>query len=219
MSKATYLREYKLVVVGDGGVGKSALTIQLIQSHFVDEYDPTIEDSYRKKCDIDGEGALLDILDTAGQEEYSAMREQYMRTGEGFLLVFNITSRSSFEEINNFYQQILRVKDKDKYPVVLVGNKCDLEDSREVSREEGEQMAHMMGCTYVETSAKFRLNVEEAFYDLVRTIRRFNKVEEGSNPAPQPNTNARVGAASAAKPDVHGAADDSATASKCCVIA
>lgn len=70
MSKAQFLREYKLVVVGGGGVGKSALTIQFIQSHFVDEYDPTIEDSYRKQCVIDEEVALLDVLDTAGQEEY-----------------------------------------------------------------------------------------------------------------------------------------------------
>ncbi len=65
MSKAQFLREYKLVVVGGGGVGKSALTIQFIQSHFVDEYDPTIEDSYRKQCVIDEEVALLDVLDTA----------------------------------------------------------------------------------------------------------------------------------------------------------
>lgn len=118
------MTEYKLVVVGAGGVGKSALTIQLIQNHFVDEYDPTIEDSYRKQVScyiqlsycytinysivylykifyiqvvIDGETCLLDILDTAGQEEYSAMRDQYMRTGEGFLLVFAVNSAKSFE--------------------------------------------------------------------------------------------------------------------------
>jgi len=150
------LREYKLVVVGGGSVGKSCLTIQLIQSHFVDEYDPTIEgasalttpfilcclgdaydpnfsDSYRKQCVIDEEVALLDVLDTAGQEEYSAMREQYMRTGEGFLLVYSITSRQSFEEIQQFQQQILRVKDKDYFPIIIVGNKCDLEHEREVT--------------------------------------------------------------------------------------
>uniref|UniRef100_A0A673JWX4 GTPase HRas-like n=1 Tax=Sinocyclocheilus rhinocerous TaxID=307959 RepID=A0A673JWX4_9TELE len=90
------MTEYKLVVVGAGGVGKSALTIQLIQNHFVDEYDPTIEDSYRKQVVIDGETCLLDILDTAGQEEYSAMRDQYMRTGEGFLCVFAINNTKSF---------------------------------------------------------------------------------------------------------------------------
>lgn len=84
---------------------------------------------------IDEEVALLDVLDTAGQEEYAAMREQYMRTGEGFLLVYSITSRTSFEEIQYFQQQILRVKDKDYFPMILVGNKCDLEGERQVSFE------------------------------------------------------------------------------------
>jgi len=96
---------------------------------------PLRADSYRKRCVIDDELALLDVLDTAGQEEYSAMREQYMRTGEGFLLVYSITSKQSFEEITLFQQQILRVKDKDYFPMVVVGNKCDLESEREVSRQ------------------------------------------------------------------------------------
>ena len=78
---------------------------------------------------------MLDVLDTAGQEEYSAMREQYMRTGEGFLLVYSINSRQSFEEILTFQQQILRVKDRDSFPIIIVGNKCDLEDEREVSTQ------------------------------------------------------------------------------------
>lgn len=163
------------MVVGGGGVGKSCLTIQLIQSHFVDEYDPTIEDSYRKQCVIDDEVALLDVLDTAGQEEYSAMREQYMRTGEGFLLVYSITSRQSFEEILTFQQQILRVKDKDYFPIIIVGNKCDLDAEREVSRQEGEQLAHQFKCAFIETSAKSRINVDNAFFNIVREIRRFNK--------------------------------------------
>ncbi|EPS43320.1 hypothetical protein H072_2692 [Dactylellina haptotyla CBS 200.50] len=175
----TFLREYKLVVVGGGGVGKSCLTIQLIQSHFVDEYDPTIEDSYRKQCVIDDEVALLDVLDTAGQEEYSAMREQYMRTGEGFLLVYSITSRTSFEEIVQFQQQILRVKDKDYFPLVVVGNKCDLETDRQVSTQEGRSLADSFGCPFLETSAKARINVDESFYELVREIRRYNKNPDG----------------------------------------
>lgn len=92
-------------------------------------------DSYRKQCMIDDEVALLDVLDTAGQEEYSAMREQYMRTGEGFLLVYSITSRQTFEEIITFQQQILRVKDRDYFPMIVVGNKCDLEGERQVARQ------------------------------------------------------------------------------------
>ena len=93
------MREYKIVVLGSGGVGKSALTVQFVQGIFVEKYDPTIEDSYRKQVVIDGETCLLNILDTAGQEEFSAMRDQYMRTGEGFLIVFAVNNAKSFDDI------------------------------------------------------------------------------------------------------------------------
>uniref|UniRef100_A0AAQ4Q3A1 GTPase KRas n=1 Tax=Gasterosteus aculeatus aculeatus TaxID=481459 RepID=A0AAQ4Q3A1_GASAC len=149
------MTEYKLVVVGAGGVGKSALTIQLIQNHFVDEYDPTIEDSYRKQVVIDGETCLLDILDTAGQEEYSAMRDQYMRTGEGFLCVFAINNTKSFEDIHQYREQIKRVKDSDDVPMVLVGNKCDL-PARTVDTRQAQELARSYGIPYIETSAKTR---------------------------------------------------------------
>ncbi|EDO39171.1 predicted protein [Nematostella vectensis] len=171
-------KQYKLVVVGGGGVGKSALTIQFIQSHFVSDYDPTIEDSYRKQCVIDERVAHLDILDTAGQEEFSAMREQYMRSGEGFLLVFSVTDRSSFEEINKFYNQILRVKDRTEFPMIICGNKSDLEYERTVSTAEGQELARQLRIQYLETSAKQRTNVDQAFHDLVRAIRRFTVATE-----------------------------------------
>ncbi|KAK7745147.1 RAS1 protein [Diatrype stigma] len=209
-----FLREYKLVVVGGGGVGKSCLTIQLIQSHFVDEYDPTIEDSYRKQCMIDDEVALLDVLDTAGQEEYSAMREQYMRTGEGFLLVYSITSRQSFEEITTFQQQILRVKDKDYFPMVMVGNKCDLENEREVPKSEGEALAKTFGCKFIETSAKSRINVDKAFYDVVREIRRFNREMQGYSTGSGGNG----GAAPAGKMQVEDGEADAGCCAKCVIL-
>ena len=203
-----------MVVVGGGGVGKSCLTIQLIQSHFVDEYDPTIEDSYRKQCMIDDEVALLDVLDTAGQEEYSAMREQYMRTGEGFLLVYSITSRQSFEEITTFQQQILRVKDKDYFPMVVVGNKCDLESEREVPRSEGEALAKTFGCKFIETSAKSRINVDKAFYDIVREIRRYNREMQGYSPG----GGANGGSAPPNKMNVEDGEADAGCCSKCVIL-
>nr|P38976.1 RecName: Full=Ras-like protein RAS2; Flags: Precursor [Hydra vulgaris]CAA50187.1 RAS2 protein [Hydra vulgaris]prf//2204244A ras 2 gene [Hydra vulgaris] len=168
-------RQYKLVVVGGGGVGKSALTIQFIQSHFVQDYDPTIEDSYRKQCVIDDKVAHLDILDTAGQEEFSAMRDEYMRTGEGFLLVFSVTDRSSFDEIPRFHTQILRVKDIEEFPMILVGNKSDLENERTVSTAEAQELGRKLKVSYLESSAKQRINVDAAFHDLVRAIRNANK--------------------------------------------
>jgi len=176
------MTEYKLVIVGGGGVGKSALTIQLIQNHFIDEYDPTIEDSYRKQVTIDAETCLLDILDTAGQEEYSAMRDQYMRTGQGFLMVYAITSRSSFEELVGFKDQILRVKEADHVPMVVVGNKSDLESERQVSSQEGQDLARNFGSPFFETSAKTRVNVEESFYNLVREIRKSIGTKSGAGP-------------------------------------
>lgn len=168
---------YKLVIVGGGGVGKSAITLQFIQSYFVTDYDPTIEDSYTKQCVIDDIPAKLDILDTAGQEEFSAMREQYMRSGEGFLLVFSVTERSSFEEIYKFHKQILRVKDRDEFPMLMVGNKVDLDHQRTVWQEEAQQMARQLKIPYIECSAKMKINIDNAFHELVRVVRKFQLSE------------------------------------------
>ncbi|XP_014681657.1 PREDICTED: ras-related protein R-Ras2-like [Priapulus caudatus] len=185
-SDTNYSQSYKLVVVGGGGVGKSALTIQFIQSYFVTDYDPTIEDSYTKQCVIDDVVARLDILDTAGQEEFSAMREQYMRSGEGFLLVYSITDRNSFDEIYKFHKQILRVKDRDEFPMLLVGNKADLDHHRQVSSEEAQHLAQQLKLPFMECSAKVRMNVDQAFHDLVRIVRRFQAAERPPvKPKPQ----------------------------------
>ena len=118
------------------------------------------------------------------------MREQYMRTGEGFLLVYSIDSKQSFEEIKTFQQQILRVKDKDYFPIIIVGNKCDLEQDRVVSKEEGLALARSFGCKFMETSAKQRINVEQSFYELVREIRKYNREMSGYSGVPAPHSGA-----------------------------
>ncbi|EGF82213.1 hypothetical protein BATDEDRAFT_19065 [Batrachochytrium dendrobatidis JAM81] len=164
---------YRLVVLGDGGVGKTALTIQLCLNHFT--YDPTIEDSYRKQVVIDDQPCILEILDTAGQEEYTALRDQWIRDGEGFLLCFSITSRSTFERLERFKDQIERVKDVDStrqlVPMIVVGNKADRTHDREVSITEGNNLARHLRCEYIETSAKTTLNVEKYAF-VVRLIRK-----------------------------------------------
>src|SRR3990167_10723644 len=165
---------YKLAIIGGEGVGKSALTIQFIQNQFVEDYDPTIEDSYRKQATIDGELCMLDILDTAGQEEYAAFRDRYLRSVQGFIIAYAVTSRLAFEEVIPFREQIVKLRDNNNVPMIVVGNKCDLEEERQVTNVEGQDLAKSFGCPFFETSAKARINVEEAFYELVREIRKYN---------------------------------------------
>ena len=172
------MAEYKIVALGGGGVGKSALTLQFIAAQFIDNneyelYDPTIEDSYRKQVTVDFETCILDILDTAGQGEYSKMRDGYVRGAQGFLMIYSITSRSSFiNELNGLRSLILRVKDTDSFPMVLVGNKCDLDEERQVETMEGENLAKEWNCPFFESSARHIINVDEIFFELVRQIRR-----------------------------------------------
>jgi len=168
------MREYKIVVLGSGGVGKSALTVQFVQGIFVEKYDPTIEDSYRKQVEVDGQQCMLEILDTAGTEQFTAMRDLYMKNGQGFVLVYSITAQSTFNDLQDLREQILRVKDTDNVPMVLVGNKCDLEDERVVGKEQGSNLAHQFGCTFLETSAKAKINVNNIFYDLVQQINKIS---------------------------------------------
>jgi GTPase KRas protein len=128
---------------------------------------------------IDGKITRLEILDTAGQEEFTALRDQWIRDSEGFLIIYSITSAESFQQIAVFKEQICRVKDTDGYvPIILVGNKADMESQRAVSTQEGEDLAKALGCLFIETSAKTRLNVENAFCNLVRDIRARQPIEK-----------------------------------------
>lgn len=169
------------------------MTLQFVSHSFLDYHDPTIgewlicsnykfnylivlivliEDSYQQQAVIDGEVALLDILDTAGQVEFTAMRDQYMRCGEGFIICYSICDRHSFQEALEYRKLIARVRLTEEIPLVLVANKLDLQSQRKVSTEEGRNLAMQFGCPFYETSAALRCNVDESFFTLVREIRR-----------------------------------------------
>merc|ERR1712045_907839 len=170
---------HKVIMVGSGGVGKSALTLQFMYDEFVEDYEPTKADSYRKKVVLDGEEVQIDILDTAGQEDYAAIRDNYFRSGEGFLCVFSITEDDSFQSTQEFRDQILRVKNDNNIPFILVGNKADLTNNRKVQQATANNRAAQWQVPYVETSAKTRENVDKVFYDLMREIRS-RKVSDDS---------------------------------------
>lgn len=115
---------------------------------------------------------MLEILDTAGTEQFTAMRDLYMKNGQGFVLVYSISSQATFNDLLELRDQILRVKDSHDVPMVLVGNKCDLEDERVVSKDQGQTLARQFNCTFMEASAKHKVNVPDIFYDLVRQINK-----------------------------------------------
>lgn len=163
---------YKVVFLGTGSVGKSSLVLRFVTDTFTKEYLPTIEDLYRKTCLFNGTPAHLDILDTAGQEEFLAARDEWVRGGKAFFLVYSITSMQSFKEVDQFRQHILQVHDGQQVPMVLVGNKSDLEAEREVPSADGAKLATLYGnIPFLETSALTGSNCDQIFYEAVRLIR------------------------------------------------
>ena len=162
-------------------MGKSALVIRLTTSQFVSSHDPTIEDQYHINLPVEGREASLDILDTAGQEDYSVMHDQWIREGHAFLILFSLDEQSTFENACKMRQKIERAKDSDAFPMVLVGNKAD-EPGREITRDQAETKAGEMGCPYLETSAKSGQNIQEAFSTLVLEVRKEKQIIEAKAP-------------------------------------
>ena len=152
--------EYTIVMLGGGGVGKSAFTVMLVSNYFIQYYDPTIEDSYKTNMIVDNQDVTINILDTAGQEEYLALRDQYIRNGDGFVILYSITSNSSFLEISPIREQIYRILDKDfvdELPIAVCGNKLDLKEQREVTYEEANNLTKNWNVIFRETSAKLKI--------------------------------------------------------------
>jgi len=174
---------YSIAVMGPGAVGKSALIMQYTKGVFVRDYDPTIEDAFRKTATVDEEMYYLDLLDTAGQEEYLALRATWMRERDGFVLVFSLCDHKSLKELGIFLTQIENIYEGQSPSVIIVGNKADLVEQRAVTVEQAEELAKTHGCKYLETSAKTGHNIESAFVELVRQITKAR--EKAPEPAPE----------------------------------
>lgn len=173
--------EYKVTLLGAGGVGKSALTLRVISGVFTPTYNPTIEDYYRHESNVEGIGqCIVEILDTAGTEQFASMRQLYINSAQAFALVYSIDDRASFEEAQDLYRSIMETKSQGQASVILVGNKSDLEDRREVETEEGKRAAkQMQNCPFFETSAKEGINVHEFFSMLVMSLEKRLKNANG----------------------------------------
>ncbi|XP_030919137.1 GTP-binding protein Di-Ras1 [Geospiza fortis] len=159
--------DYRVVVFGAGGVGKSSLVLRFVKGTFRDTYIPTIEDTYRQVISCDKSVCTLQITDTTGSHQFPAMQRLSISKGHAFILVFSVTSKQSLEELKPIYQQIVQIKGSvESIPIMLVGNKCD-ETQREVESREGEAMAKEWKCAFMETSAKMNYNVKELFQELL----------------------------------------------------
>ncbi|KAJ5068008.1 ras-like protein [Anaeramoeba ignava] len=170
----------KIVLVGGGSVGKSCLATQFLQGKFIEDYDPTIVASHQKVMEIESEQIHVEIIDTAGQEEYRSARDKYIKLGEGFILVFSIIARQSFVEAQLLHESIRRANNFNKAPVITVANKMDLENERIVSKEEGEELANKYSSQYYETSAKTGKNVDLCFETITKLLKeaRLNKAQQ-----------------------------------------
>lgn len=159
--------DYRVVIFGGGGVGKSSLVTRFIKGTFKENYVPTIEDTYREIINCDKSVCTLLITDTAGSHHFPAMETLSISRGNAFILVYSITSKQSIEEVKPYYEKIQTIKgDLQAVPVYLVGNKCD-EIERNVSVKDGKDLAKTLGCNFLETSAKNNFNVKELFQRLL----------------------------------------------------
>ncbi|KAH9849973.1 small GTPase superfamily [Lenzites betulinus] len=156
------LNKRKIAVLGSRSVGKSSLVIQFIQNHFVESYYPTIESVFNKNLSYNGVDYDCDIIDTAGQDEYTILNSKHAIGIHGYVLVYSVTSRKSYEMIRIVYDKIIDFCGINSIPCVIVGSKTDL-PNRQVDEEEAQKLAHDLDAAFVETSAKNNVNVAKVF--------------------------------------------------------
>ncbi|KAG5419280.1 RHB1 [Candida metapsilosis] len=162
----------KLAVVGSRAVGKSSMTVRYVEDHFVESYYPTIENQFSKSITYKNQEYAIEVLDTAGQDEYSMMNEKHLVGVHGYLLVYSVTSRQSFELVEFIRDKILNSIGNENIPMILIGNKRDLTHQRQVEQHEGAELARKFKCQFLETSVKENYHIKEAFEGLIDRIER-----------------------------------------------
>ncbi|XP_072883316.1 GTP-binding protein GEM [Hemitrygon akajei] len=164
---------YRVVLIGEAGVGKSTLTSLFagFQPN-LENCDTPGEDTYERTITVDGEGTTLIVMDTwENKDEDSWVQDHCMQIGDAYLIVYSITDRASFEKASELRIQLRRIRQAEDIPIILVGNKCDLVRCREVSVAEGRSCAVVFDCKFIETSAAVQHNVQELFEGIVRQVR------------------------------------------------
>lgn len=182
----TYDYLFKLLLIGDSGVGKTCVLFRFSEDAFNATFISTIGIDFKiRTIELDGKKIKLQIWDTAGQERFRTITTAYYRGAMGIMLVYDITNEKSFDNIKNWIRNIEEHASADVEKMIL-GNKCDMNDRRQVSKERGEELAIEYGIKFMETSAKASINVEEAFFTLARDIKaKMEKRLEAQNP-PRP---------------------------------
>ncbi|KAK7572140.1 hypothetical protein V9T40_014612 [Parthenolecanium corni] len=179
----TYDYLFKLLLIGDSGVGKTSVLFRFSEDAFNTTFISTIGIDFKiRTIEMDGKRIKLQIWDTAGQERFRTITTAYYRGAMGIILVYDVTDAKTFENIKNWIRNIEENASAD-VEKILLGNKCELEDRRQVTKERGERLAVEHGIKFLETSAKTGANVEEAFLTLARDIKtKTEKKLEASNP-------------------------------------
>ena len=170
MMEKEYDYIFKVLLVGNSDVGKSSLILRYVDQIWNDVFVPTIGVDFKvKSLEIENKSIKLQIWDTAGQERFRNVISSYFKGAHGILLIFDITSRDSFKELENWLAEVEK-NASTQILKILIGNKYDLEEEREISKDEGEAFAMRNGMQYIETSAKINTNVNEAFEALSKIM-------------------------------------------------
>ena len=161
---------YKIIIIGDTCVGKSNILSRYLKDEFREDSKSTVGVELGSKfLKVKGVGTKLQIWDTAGQERYRSITSSYFKGSHGCFIVYDITNETSFEDVNKWYEQAQKESSKE-ISIILVGNKCDLENERKVSKEKGEEKARALNCPFFETSALSKIKVNDIFNEMVNNI-------------------------------------------------